>query len=118
MNLSTVFVDNLSKKSSLATSVTIRYPSHLTISKTRTQYILCIANVYTLYAMGKKKKKSDKDENVKLVVRIEAGLRDAFIETCQEMDTTASREVRQFIRDFLARLGKSDISSMDDDNEL
>ena len=67
--------------------------------------------------MGKKKKKSDKDENVKLVVRIEAGLRDAFIETCQEMDTTASREVRQFIRDFLARSGKSDMSSMDDDHE-
>ncbi|MDG4583439.1 MAG: hypothetical protein P9E67_05040 [Candidatus Competibacter sp.] len=59
--------------------------------------------------MGKKKKKSDKDEeDVKLVVRIEAGLRDAFIEACQEMDTTASREVRQFIRNFLARLGKTD----------
>lgn len=67
--------------------------------------------------MGKKKKKSDKDEDVKLVVRIEAGLRDAFIEACQEMDTTASREVRQFIRDFLARSRKADISSMDDGDE-
>lgn len=57
--------------------------------------------------MGKKKKKSDKDEDVKLVVRIEAELRDAFIEVCQEMDTTASREVRQFIRDFLARSNKA-----------
>lgn len=106
------------KISSCATFVTIRYQSHLTIRKTRTEYILGIANVYTLYTMGKKKKKSDKDEDVKLVVRIEAGLRDAFIEACQDMDTTASREVRQFVRDFLARLGKSDISSMDDDNEL
>jgi len=34
------------------------------------------------------------------------------------MDTTASREVRQFVRDFLARSRKADISSMDDDNEL
>ena len=67
--------------------------------------------------MGKKKKKSDKDEDVKLVVRIEAELRDAFIEACQEMDTTASREVRQFIRDFLARSRKADISSMDDSDE-
>lgn len=59
--------------------------------------------------MGKKKKsKSAKDEEAKLVVRIEAGLRDAFIEACQEIDTTASREIRQFIRDFLARLGKTD----------
>ena len=57
--------------------------------------------------MGKhKKQKSNKDEEVKLVVRIEAGLRDAFIEACQDMDTTASREVRRFIRDFLAHSGQ------------
>ncbi|HOW75907.1 MAG TPA: hypothetical protein P5102_09835 [Candidatus Competibacteraceae bacterium] len=57
--------------------------------------------------MGKsKKQKSSKDEEVKLVVRIEAGLRDAFIEACQDMDTTASREVRRFIRDFLAHSGQ------------
>lgn len=59
--------------------------------------------------MGKgKKQKSDQDEDVKLVVRIEAKLRDAFIEACQNMDTTASREVRRFIRDFLTRSGKTD----------
>ncbi|MCP5159293.1 MAG: hypothetical protein H6975_07690 [Gammaproteobacteria bacterium] len=57
--------------------------------------------------MGKnKKQKSNEDKEVKLVVRIEAGLRDAFIEACQDLDTTASREVRRFIRDFLARSGK------------
>lgn len=57
--------------------------------------------------MGKRKKqKSDKDGEAKLVVRIETDLRDAFIEACQAMDTTASREVRRFIRDFLARSGK------------
>lgn len=57
--------------------------------------------------MGKRKKqKSDKDGDAKLVVRIEAELRDAFIEACQAQDTTASREVRRFIRDFLARPGK------------
>ncbi len=57
--------------------------------------------------MGKRKKqKSDKDGDAKLVVRIEADLRDAFIEACQAQDTTASREVRRFIRDFLARPGK------------
>jgi hypothetical protein len=58
--------------------------------------------------MGKHKKEKtekdkDKDKEVKLVVRIEASLRDAFIEVCQDMDTTASREIRRFIRDFLAR---------------
>lgn len=61
--------------------------------------------------MGKdKKQKSDKkdEEEVKLVVRIEAKLRDAFITACQDADTTASREVRRFIRDFLTRSGKMD----------
>ena len=59
--------------------------------------------------MGKgKKQKSDQDEDVKLVVRIEAKLRDDFIGACQNMDTTASREVRRFIRDFLTRSGKTD----------
>jgi len=59
--------------------------------------------------MGKRKKKSEKsgeDEEAKLVGRIEAGLRDAFIEACQKRDTTASREVRRFIRGFLEGLGK------------
>ncbi|MBL8248432.1 MAG: hypothetical protein JNK95_08740 [Candidatus Competibacter sp.] len=60
--------------------------------------------------MGKgKKQKSDQDKEIKLVVRIEAKLRDAFIEACQDMDTTASREVRRFIRDFLARSGKTEV---------
>ncbi len=60
--------------------------------------------------MGKRKKtKSDQDDEVKLVVRIEAGLRDAFIEACQGMDTTASREIRRFIREFLARSGTTEV---------
>lgn len=59
--------------------------------------------------MGKaKKQKPDKDAEVKLVVRIEEKLRDTFIAACQNMDTTASREVRHFIRDFVARSGKTD----------
>lgn len=48
-----------------------------------------------------KKKKSDKDSKTKLIVRIEATLRDNFIEVCRDLDTSASREVRRFIRDFL-----------------
>lgn len=71
-------------------------------------YVFCIYNL-TLKLMGKRKKlKSDQGEDAKLVVRIEAGLRDAFIETCQDMDTTASREIRRFIRDFLARSDKTE----------
>lgn len=59
--------------------------------------------------MGKHKKEKshkDKDKEVKLVVRIETSLRDAFIEFCQEMDTPASRKVRWFIHGFLTPSGK------------
>lgn len=72
-------------------------------------YVLSLCIQEPQFPMGKHKKKSeksDKDEDAKLVVRIEAGLRDAFIEACQDRDTTASREVRRFIRDYLERLGK------------
>jgi len=51
-----------------------------------------------------KKKAADK---AKLVVRIEADLRDEFMEACREQDTTASREIRRFIRDFLRKGEKS-----------
>ncbi|TCO82755.1 hypothetical protein EV699_104147 [Plasticicumulans lactativorans] len=51
--------------------------------------------------VGKKKKKGDEDKECKLVVRIEKGLRDAFVDRCRDLDTTASREVRRFIRSFL-----------------
>jgi hypothetical protein len=56
----------------------------------------------------RKKQKSEQGEEAKLVVRIEADMRDAFITACHNIDTTASREVRRFIRAFLARSGKPD----------
>jgi hypothetical protein len=53
-----------------------------------------------------KKKKSEKDDKAKLVIRIESELRDRFVETCHDLDTSASREIRRFVRDFLASNGK------------
>lgn len=44
-----------------------------------------------------------------LTVKIERELRDAFVETCKEMDTTAAREVRQFIRNFLKKHGQREL---------
>jgi len=54
-----------------------------------------------------KKKEADRDDKAKLVVRIEADLRDEFVKVCREQDTTASREIRRFIRDFLRKGEKS-----------
>lgn len=46
-----------------------------------------------------KRKKSRKDGQ--LVIRIATEERDAFVEACDMLDTSAAREVRRFIRGFL-----------------
>lgn len=50
---------------------------------------------------SKKKKKPKKD--AQLVLRLNSDLRDKFVDACQEIDTTAAREVRRFIKRFLKR---------------
>ena len=49
--------------------------------------------------MKKPKKKQRKDSQ--LIVRISGEERDAFVSLCEELDTSAAREVRRFIREFL-----------------
>jgi hypothetical protein len=46
---------------------------------------------------GKDKKKSSQ-----LVLRIEKAERDAFVALCELRDTTAAREIRRFMRDWVA----------------
>ncbi|SMO76220.1 hypothetical protein [Ruegeria faecimaris] len=36
-----------------------------------------------------------------LVLRLDRGERDAFVELCRELDTSAAREIRRFIRGFM-----------------
>ena len=50
--------------------------------------------------MGKDDKKKAKGKDAQLVLRLDREDRDAFIALCKDMDTSASREVRRFIRDF------------------
>ena len=47
----------------------------------------------------KAKKKERKDSQ--LIIRIKGKERDQFVELCDELDTSAAREVRRFIREFL-----------------
>lgn len=49
---------------------------------------------------GTKKKKAKK--NSQLVIRINDQERDNFVSLCEELDTSAAREIRRFIRDFVA----------------
>lgn len=49
-----------------------------------------------------------KDE-VMLGIRCDRELRDSFLDTCIEMDTNASRELRSFMRSFLAKNGQGQL---------
>jgi len=48
-----------------------------------------------------KKQKGRKD--AQFVLRLDSETRDYFVEICQELDTTAAREIRRFIKQFIRR---------------
>jgi hypothetical protein len=54
-----------------------------------------------------KQKKSRKD--AQLVLRLNKDLRDRFVDACQDLDTSAAREVRRFIKQFLRRYDKGEL---------
>jgi hypothetical protein len=51
-------------------------------------------------AKNKQKKAGKKDSQ--LVIRINGEERDKFVSLCEELDTSAAREIRKFIRGFVA----------------
>lgn len=53
--------------------------------------------------MGNKKKKHPKykEKDSQLIVRINKQDRDDFVQLCEAMDTSAAREIRNFIRQFM-----------------
>ncbi len=59
--------------------------------------------------MGRKKlKKSKFKKDSQLVIRIKGKERDQFVALCEELDTSAAREIRKFIREFLKGHEKAD----------
>lgn len=54
----------------------------------------------------KKSKKNKKDSQ--LVIRINKEERDEFIALCEELDTSASREIRRFMKRFISEHGEAD----------
>lgn len=45
----------------------------------------------------------DRKKSAQLVLRVEKSERDTFVSLCEAMDTTAAREIRRFMRDYVAR---------------
>lgn len=59
--------------------------------------------------MAKTDDKSDQKKagkkNSQLILRLNKDERDAFIALCKDMDTSAAREIRGFIRSFVKKNG-------------
>ncbi len=49
-----------------------------------------------------KKRKPKQKKDSQLLIRINQHERDAFLELCDELDTSAAREIRTFIRQFMS----------------
>ncbi|NTS76438.1 hypothetical protein HR060_06105 [Catenovulum sp. SM1970] len=48
----------------------------------------------------KKTKKKNTKKDSQLIIRINGQERDDFVALCDDLDTSAAREIRRFIRDF------------------
>lgn len=63
-------------------------------------YIHCISSIQRALVMRDKNKKQ-KSKDSQLVIRINKKERDEFVSMCEDLDTSAAREIRRFIRDFI-----------------
>ena len=57
----------------------------------------------------KPKKKEKKSKDAQLVLRLNRDLRNDFVSACKDLDTTAAREIRRYIKRFLKRYEKGDL---------
>ena len=55
----------------------------------------------TKKAPEKREKKNKKDSQ--LVIRLNRELRDRFVDLCEELDTSAARELRGFMKEFVRK---------------
>ena len=67
-----------------------------------------IAGRKTRIAVARKKRKNKPKKDAQLVLRLNSELRDRFVDACEDVDTSAAREVRRFIKRFLKRYDRGD----------
>ncbi|WP_071673620.1 hypothetical protein [Nioella nitratireducens] len=72
--------------------------------------MLCIYNEYEKIKVGAvgavPKSKDNKKSGTKdsqLILRLDKDERDEFVALCKEMDTSAAREIRHFIRSYIKK---------------
>lgn len=56
--------------------------------------------------MAKSDRKKDR-KDAQLIIRIKKDERDAFVDLCDALDTSAAREIRRFIRGFVNEQGSN-----------
>jgi len=49
----------------------------------------------------RKKKDKKRKKDSQLLIRVNKEERDKFLEICEALDTSAAREIRRFMRDFI-----------------
>ena len=59
--------------------------------------------------MAKDPKKPKKKKDAQLVLRLDKETRDRFVDACQDLDTSAAREIRKYIKRFLKRYDRGDL---------
>lgn len=57
----------------------------------------------------KNKKEKQKKKEAQILIRLDESMRDEFAAACADLDTTASREIRRFIKRFLNRYEKGEL---------
>jgi hypothetical protein len=60
-------------------------------------------------------KKIKNKKEAQLVIRLDKNTRDEFVDACQSIDTTASRELRVFIKKFLRSYKKGKFDDQKND---
>ena len=70
-------------------------------------YVCCAASQDsgTKRNVNKKSDKAAGKKNSQLVLRLDKDERDAFVDLCKRLDTSAAREIRAFIRKFMKENG-------------
>ena len=59
--------------------------------------------------MAPKSKARKTKKDAQLVLRLDEDMRQRFVDACKDLDTTAAREVRRFIKRFLKRYENGDL---------
>ena len=63
-------------------------------------------------AEDKKSRKNKSKKDAQLVLRLNKDLRDRFVDACQDLDTSAAREVRRYIKRFLKRYDRGELDDL------